>query len=170
MGISNPMMGGGMPNPFGGSNPFEQNPNPFGNMNSMSDFGGMSANPFGDNAGGDIDVDDLLKKIDAKIAELEEEERKEKEKEGISVQSNDKDSSSNEIEELEFDFDDKLDSIDSKLDSDIELFDMNSDISKEDGNKTFSDIISANSDSIKEVKNTNVTDDQFFDDFFQDEQ
>lgn len=165
-----PEGGMGMPNPFGGANPFEQTPNPFGNMNSMSDFGGMSSNPFGENAGGDIDVDDLLKKIDAKIAELEEEERKEKEKEGISVQSNDKVSSSNEIEELEFDFDDKLDSIDSKLDSDIELFDMNSDISKEDGNKTFSDIISANSDSIKEVKNTNVTDDQFFDDFFQDEQ
>jgi hypothetical protein len=92
--------------PFGsmpgmGSNPFGSMPgmgsNPFGNMPGMgsSPFGNVSGidnNPFGGSLNSDGDdkaskggttesfnVDDLVKKIDAKIAELEEEERREKE-------------------------------------------------------------------------------------------
>ena len=100
--------GGDSSSPFGGasSNPFGSSPfggmpgmggsNPFGGPSS-SPFGGMGGSPFGgmpspfgglgldDNKSskGDkpesFNVDDLVKKIDAKIAELEEEERREKE-------------------------------------------------------------------------------------------
>ena len=92
---------GGMSNPFGGmgGNPFGgMGGNPFGGMGG-NPFAGMGGNPFagkpsdgginsllGDGGGsttspdnGSFNVDDLVKKIDAKIAELEEEERKEKE-------------------------------------------------------------------------------------------
>ena len=53
-------------NPFGGNNPFGEN---FGNNNS-----------FTDNQGAGIDLDEVVKRIDAKIAELEAEETLEKEK------------------------------------------------------------------------------------------
>ena len=92
---------GGMSNPFGGmgGNPFAgMGGNPFGGMGG-NPFAGMGRNPFagkpsdgginsllgaggGSNTSpdnGSFNVDDLVKKIDAKIAELEEEERKEKE-------------------------------------------------------------------------------------------
>ena len=94
-------MGGG--NPFGGmSNPFAS-PNPFSGMggggNPFSGLGAPSSssipkNPFGEESLNSIlgnnsnsssseessfNVDDLVKKIDAKIAELEEEERREQE-------------------------------------------------------------------------------------------
>ena len=66
--MSSGMMGGGI-NPLFGANPFAM-----GNM----------ANPFigskmHEPENGSFNVDDLVKRIDAKIAELEEEERKEKE-------------------------------------------------------------------------------------------
>ena len=75
---SSPFGGG---NPFGGSNPFASNANPFGG----------DANPFATNTAlnnpfvnvqneqqspDDLNIDDLIKKIDNKIAELEEEEKK----------------------------------------------------------------------------------------------
>lgn len=53
-------------NPFGGNNPFGEN---FGNNNS-----------FTNNQGAGIDLDEVVKRIDAKIAELEAEETLEKEK------------------------------------------------------------------------------------------
>ena len=55
---------GGASNPFGGSNPF-MTPPAMNNSTSASDNG--------------FNIDDLVKKIDAKIAELEEEEKKENE-------------------------------------------------------------------------------------------
>ena len=143
--------------PFGGGmNPFNPGANPFGSM--PSEFG-MPSNPFGDPSGGDIDVDDLLKKIDAKIAELEEEEKKEKEK-----------ASSETVSNIEFE---KLGDDKKEDNSDIELFDINDDYSDnddEDANtsKTFNDIISENSVS-NSNKTNNITDDEYFDDFFQDE-
>ena len=64
--MSNPMFGGGNPlfggGPIGGMNPF-----------------GMPSPTNTPSSGGGFNVDDLVKRIDAKIAELEEEERKEKE-------------------------------------------------------------------------------------------
>ena len=83
---------GGMPNPFSSTNPFSGmgglgGSNPFSSLNaspSKSPFGeesldsilGNNDSPKEDNS---FNVDDLVKKIDAKIAELEEEERREKE-------------------------------------------------------------------------------------------
>ena len=64
--MGNPMFGGGNPL-FGGS--------PMGGMNPF----GMPAPANNSSSGGGFNVDDLVKRIDAKIAELEEEERKEKE-------------------------------------------------------------------------------------------
>ena len=112
--------GGGMGNPFGGGMPSS----PFGGMGSP--FGGGSnpfmdksdANPFGGKNDSGFNVDDLVKRIDAKIAELEEEEKKESEK------NND--------------------------DSKLEI--------KEDNIK----------DAVLDNSN-DITDDQFFDDFFSDE-
>ena len=84
---SNPFGGaspfGGM-NPFGGANPFGGNPfggaNPFEkpkdsgiNLSSLLDNDTPTSTPE------TFNVDELVKKIDAKIAELEEEERKEQE-------------------------------------------------------------------------------------------
>ena len=87
------MMNGASPvgNPMGGfsgmSNPFGPPPNPFGGLP------GMNSSPFSKDLNAllgepgpkpnkeetSFNVDDLVKKIDAKIAELEEEERREKE-------------------------------------------------------------------------------------------
>ena len=93
-GMNSPF-GGGMSNPFGGgmgSSPFggsSSSNNPFGSSSPSSNpFGGGLSSLLGESASGDsskdagaeaFNVDDLVKKIDAKIAELEEEERREKE-------------------------------------------------------------------------------------------
>ena len=87
-----PGMSGGSPfggspfggSPLGGGNPFGGNPFGAGGLDSI--LGGSSKES---SSGSGFNVDDLVKKIDAKIAELEEEERKEKEKEEA-LQSNDK--------------------------------------------------------------------------------
>jgi len=70
-------------------NPFGATPSPFGGGNSPFSSSSNSVNPFGPsptmfnnnqpNPDG-FNVDELVKRIDAKIAELEEEERREKEK------------------------------------------------------------------------------------------
>lgn len=65
-GDSSPSGGNTMPNPFGGGAPF----NPFMPPRESSQS----------SSGGGFNVDDLVKRIDAKIAELEEEERQEKAK------------------------------------------------------------------------------------------
>ncbi len=66
--------GGGMfspfaANPFGNQTPFKPASNPFENANS----------PFNKQQDQEFDIDEIVKKIDAKIAELEEEDKKEKE-------------------------------------------------------------------------------------------
>ena len=66
--VMNPFQSG-MPNPLFNANPFAIN-NPFANSRLPQN-----------NSNDDFNVDDLVKRIDAKIAELEEEERKEKEEE-----------------------------------------------------------------------------------------
>lgn len=106
----NPFGGG---SPFGGGNPFGPSPmgNPFINEpNHMNEKDSL----FSDKSDGGFNVDDLVKRIDAKIAELEEEERKEQE--------------------------------------------GNSDVKLE-----------INNDDNDAIIENDVTDDQFFDDFFSDE-
>ena len=101
----------------------------------------------------DFNVDELVKKIDAKIAELEEEERKEKEK--LEQQNKEKEKQ------------DEIPSIDSSnikpqvlVEKHVEEFkpDINNEVKKPIINTTAQNKIDAD-----------VSDDQFFDDFFSDE-
>lgn len=88
-GEANPFGVSMTPNPFGGNaNPF--GPSPFGaqtNPNPLSAFGATSnsipSNPLesSNNGNDNLDIDAMMKKIDARIAELEEEEKREKEAE-----------------------------------------------------------------------------------------
>lgn len=125
---------GSMPSPFGGSsfNPF---------MPSTNSSSGPSDGGF--------NVDDLVKRIDAKIAELEEEERQEKAKEKNDLQINE---------------DDKLDEVDIK--EDIEITDPRKSEFVLD-----SEAHKKEEERYKKQKENNkgITDDQFFDDFFFDE-
>ncbi|MBP3921197.1 MAG: type IV secretory system conjugative DNA transfer family protein [Bacilli bacterium] len=120
---------GGMPkgvNPFGNGMPFT--PPMFGHNSKDNSF----------------NVDDLVKRIDAKIAELEEEERKEKEQKDVSVK-------------------DIVNSNKSKKNDDVK---KNDDIKKNDDVKKNDEVVDISFDS----KFTNgITDDQFFDDFFGDD-
>jgi len=114
-----------MPGMSSQNKPATSMPNPFMNMNGPKNNNGL---------------DDLVKRIDAKIAELEEEERKEKEAsekkaESSSNISTTKDATSNENKEV----------TDKKVETEISE-------TKDKGSKN------------------DVTDDQFFDDFFNDEE
>ena len=174
-------MGGA--NPFGDGFNFNNNVNPFINPNqaSMSTIN-KDANPLPNpfESGGEVDVDELLKKIDAKIAELEEEERLEKEKQPKVNTKIENKTSDKVLEEFKFDLDDVMNNNKEK----IETFDLPKETNTSDINKTFNDLLVENSDKkIEEKKNidnntvisdgnndTNqITDDQYFDDFFQDE-
>ena len=170
-------------NPFGGGFNFNNNVNPFMNPNeglmpNINKDANPLPNPF--EGGGEVDVDELLKKIDAKIAELEEEERLEKEKQPKVNTEVENKSSDKVLEEFKFDLDDVMNNNKEK----IETFDLPKETNTSDINKTFNDLLVENSDKkIEEKKNidkntvisdgnndTNqITDDQYFDDFFQDE-
>ena len=169
----------GMPNePFG--NPFANNmntqnsniPNPFALPNNpfnndLSD-NSLPPNPFQNN--GEIDVDELLKKIDAKIAELEEEERLEKEKNTKSDKKEMDNKPKETIEEFKL-----PENNTDKTNDNIEQFSFNNNVPK-----TFDEIMKNNAttknDNAEPKKEENIvmndnkiTDDQFFDDFFGDE-
>ena len=131
----NNMLNGNSPsdNPFGlrpGPNPFEANP-----------FGGNSPfgrpNPFGPPKNDSFNVDDLVKRIDAKIAELEEEERQEKEQQAA---NNKKEQASEPVKEEQTVSNNESQEKQSEPNTEIPI--------------SF---------------NQNVTDDQFFDDFFGDD-
>ena len=111
--------GGQTNNPFAGGNPFG-NSNPFGNMNGQNS---------------EIDLDEVVKRIDAKIAELEAEEAAEKDKNDWSYESDDK---SNDTIEIPVDNSEK---------EDIKV------VSEPEETKKTKD---------------EVTDDEFFDDFWSD--
>ena len=111
--------GGQTNNPFAGGNPFD-NSNPFGNMNGQNS---------------EIDLDEVVKRIDAKIAELEAEEAAEKDKNDWSYESDDK---SNDTIEIPVDNSEK---------EDIKV------VSEPEETKKTKD---------------EVTDDEFFDDFWSD--
>ena len=87
-GMSSPFGGmGGMSSPFGGVNPFASGMNgmgsPFGNEDAS--LNSLLGNPSSSDSEESINVDDIVKRIDAKIAELEEQERLEKEQSGDDV-------------------------------------------------------------------------------------
>ena len=172
--------GGGFGLP-GGANPFGgETFNPF--QNSASSNNSLPPNPF--DGGGEVDVDELLKKIDAKIAELEEEERLEKENAGKKeeVPEIEKKDMDKVLEEFKFDLDESMNQKNDKSD-DIEILDAHANDANKDVSKTFNDLLMENSNDKIEDKNkledktivnntnsnANITDDQYFDDFFQDE-
>lgn len=163
------------PNPFGGgANTFGSANNPFGAPNDL--FKNDMPNPFG---GGEVDVDDLLKKIDAKIAELEAEEKAEQEK-NKNIEIFDNKTSDQVIK----DFENELETLKEQPinNNDIELLNMDNNVI-DNKPRTFNEIMEKNNKSLDDVidtpitkevdsnviKNNTITDDQFFDDFFQDE-
>ena len=73
-GMSSPMAIGGMPNPMTAGG---MNMNPLMGMNPFA-MNREPARPLPEGNGGSFNIDDLVKRIDAKIAELEEEEKQEK--------------------------------------------------------------------------------------------
>ena len=82
MGSNNPFGGSDgnpfAPNPFGGGNPFGSNPfaggNPF--TNDVKPVSNPLESTLSTNPSEELNIDELIKKIDSKIAELEEEEKK----------------------------------------------------------------------------------------------
>ena len=149
----NPM--NGMPNPFGGmmgSNPFGGfNPSPMPNPNPTS-------NPFKQNPMADIDIDKVMADIDKKLKELEEEEEKEKQ------QTN---AIENKAEKV---------NLDQKPKDEKPLFEVPKNIKEEpsknsdvQNNIQKNDKPKINVDVDSVIVNDNIiTDDEFFDDFFQD--
>ena len=147
-----------------GQNPGENNPmgNPMFGTNPLfgsNPIGGM--NPFGpspsmpSNGGAGFNVDDLVKRIDAKIAELEEEERKEKE-----AQEKKTTSIETKVEEVSAPKEEPTNSDTSSV--------QTTNNNEENNNGTVS------LDKLSEQNNTKLyedeTDDEkFFDDFFSDE-
>ena len=167
---ANPMMGMGA-GPMFGNNPFAMN-NPFANHQSEASQGGFN-------------VDDLVKRIDAKIAELEEEERIEKEKQ---EKENDKtiptitENSTDDVEIVK----PREEIIPDKINN-INILNAEEDKRKTIDMSNVQEIIPANKEEKKEVADENKTiniselsntnkakvedddDDNFFDDFFSDE-
>ena len=145
-------------NPFGNNNPFSGFNNPFGSSKQTNpnndktdilDFNELQNqmrkpnNNSGMFDGGGMDIDSLVKKIDAKIAELEKEEQEEKAK-----QKN--------INQQVVDYD-KLDT------TTVERFD---DFFKKDNNKVREEPkVVVDKDSVVGDNN----DDEYFDDFFNQE-
>ena len=124
---------------------------PTGGFNPATLFGGPSK----------TNIDDIVKRIDAKIAELEEEERLEKEAKAKAK------ADKKEIEEI-------------NSNKEEEKNDIKDDtvISKDEINEEVNDITSELDNKIEEatteiddedVYDSDITDDQFFDDFFEDE-
>ncbi len=133
-----PGAGGGMPGGMFGANPFAMG----GQAPSMPNSGAGSFN-----------IDDLVKKIDSKIAELEEEERKEAEEqkkiEEEAVAEPAEETTDSEVEEVETTSEEE----EKTKDTDKETVNLN-ELSKEKEDDLFTD---------------NSADDNFFDDFFSDE-
>ena len=134
-----PDMGGGM-NPFMGPNPFasQRMENPLNQMNPN-----MFGNPFATPDGGKIDVDDLVKRIDAKIAELEAEE---KQKEELSQKENLVKQPEHEAKQEE-----------NSVVEEPKIAELQPVMDNTNDNVT---------DIYNNTKNIKATEDQFFDDFF----
>ncbi len=111
-GGANPFGSGGAHNPFD-NNPFGPSPNPFSSSSFGTDPFKTSTNPFSttssnnmntmsssiNNSTDDLNIDDIVKKIDAKIAELEAEE-----KANNAAKDNEEKASSKQLVEDKIDF------------------------------------------------------------------
>ena len=167
---ANPMMGMGAV-PMFGNNPFAMN-NPFANHQSEASQGGFN-------------VDDLVKRIDAKIAELEEEERIEKEKQEKEKNKTISTTIENSTDDVEI-VKPREEIIPDKI-NDINILNDEEDKRKTIDMSNVQEVIPVNKEEKKEVTDENKTiniselsnankakveeddDDNFFDDFFSDE-
>ena len=167
---ANPMMGMGA-GPMFGNNPFAMN-NPFANHQSEASQGGFN-------------VDDLVKRIDAKIAELEEEERIEKEKQEKEKDKTIPTITENSTDDVEI-VKPREEIIPDKINN-INILNAEEDKRNTIDMSNVQEIIPANKEEKKEVADENKTiniselsntnkakvedddDDNFFDDFFSDE-
>ncbi len=142
-------------------------PNPFNPFAGGSPFGANSSNPFGnDSSDGDFNVDDLVKKIDAKIAELEEEEKREKEE--MEKKAKEEKNKQEKIVEA------KTEEIPTKTQNkDVELPKIEPEKKQEvkEPPKEKREIVNRPvvNQSIQNRPNDEISDDQFFDDFFSDD-
>ena len=141
-----PMMGGGMPGPMFGTNPFA----------SMSP--GRPNMPASE---GSFNIDDLVKRIDSKIAELEEEEKREAE------EKKNKPKDILEIEEAEGPIDKPATVVTSQPEAKIPT--TNNEIRPANSGKETININELSKENNGSLFTDNSTDDKFFDDFFNDE-
>ena len=171
-GVPSAPIGGGMGNippvPFGGgtpTNPFTAKPLPQAPMG-----GGMSGDkkPIPPRNGG-INVEDLVKRIDAKIAELEEEEKKEKENASKQVASTTTavDSKSTQNTEPSISKPSSQPSIPSKVQEQVSI----PSVTPMSVNNTVVPSVPpvASSTETQANRTPGISDDQFFDDFFGDD-
>ena len=172
---NNPFNNKGMPNSFGPSNPMNQMPmggmNPFAPSNGMPNSGGMP-NPFaGPSGNNNTSIDDIMKKIDAEIARLEEEEKKEQQKK---TQNNnkttEKKSEPKPFSQLAFDVDHQEDDGMTKIvEKDIKRAPVkDAKVSDQTSSNNVKPKVNVDTESVV-VDEDVVSDDQFFDDFFRDD-
>ena len=166
------MFGGGMfggvpSSPFGQSNSGMYNqPSPFASTPSSSSFNSPSS-PFASTPSSlgneDIDIDEIVKKIDARLAELEEEEKKENEA------ANAKSEDNKEEEKLDIKDASLFNEEEEILPSDDQFYKSTKvdDLSKSDFNQN-EDIKKNENIDILEEDSSEKDDDEFFDDFFDD--
>ncbi|MDD3392817.1 MAG: type IV secretory system conjugative DNA transfer family protein [Bacilli bacterium] len=184
------IMGGNIPNSmFGGMPGFNptsgMNQNQSMNQNPM--FGAQ--NPFSSSSNTpnpNMNMDDLIKRIDAKIAELEEEERKEKEEAKSKITSKTNDVKEDVVNNLynTAEFKPIPKPVENIIPDEIDIFDDVPEIIDVETNVTpvqepiiettkvsNRDIMEKNDEEIEKLENKNyITDDQFFDDFFSDDE
>ena len=198
--IPNPMsapnpFASNQPNPFAQSNPMPNNRpvNPFEqalnqNMNNSNQTSNANTNNnLNQTKNNDFDVDALVKKIDAKIAELEEEERKEKEQKAKEQNTNQPEEKKEEIvenpknEEHQPTLEEKISDIvadeddevktETKIDNQEEESSSNKieeqTVPKEPVKEEKEDDIKINNDII--IDDNDDNDENFFDDFFDDD-
>ncbi len=161
-------MGPGLSSSMFGSNPFAMG-NPFMNSSMGSPIGGPTPTQP---KGGNFNVDDLVKRIDAKIAELEEEERKEKELE----EAKEKELAEKKDDVVDVEVTPHVDEPQKSVVVNINNQPKapESPVIEEDNENEKSDVnvtVNVNTPQVdnKTLYSDNTDDDNFFDDFFSDE-
>lgn len=156
---------------FGGANPFV---NPMMNPFAMGGFNGGNrtmppinspVDTDDDDDGGSFNVEDLVKKIDAKIAELEAQEKLEESK-----NTTDDVKEAEIVEEVKNNVNTTVDTNtnnnvveESKVDNNTNVIDTNNNLDRVNINDL------SNSNTVEELKEEKTTEDAFFDDFFSDD-
>ncbi len=168
----NSQAGGMGANPFTGMNPFSGMPNPMRERQPVP-----KPSPSMENADSGFNVDDLIKKIDAKIAELEEEEKLEAEKAKKEQQAKEETKKAEPAplpktepeKKPPLSIDEFLSQMNqAKAEKEKQVEDAKEEVEK----KVIKEEMPSNKEILDDKINkreVDITDDQFFDDFFDDE-